>query len=80
MPRRLLTFTDSPYTLSAYVGWWVYWIYRLDIRKEQYTHEDLVYLICKNMRCSRDYFDVRAPLLLLLLLLPVNSLHLYFSS
>lgn len=47
----------SPYTLCVYVGWYVYWIYRIRVRGEKYKHDDLVWLICRNLGCSLARFE-----------------------
>jgi hypothetical protein len=53
---------SSPYTIAVYLGWYASWIYRIRICGQKCTHDDLVYLICKNMGFSLQRFEVGVAL------------------
>uniref|UniRef100_A0A3Q2QTH9 DnaJ homolog subfamily C member 25 n=1 Tax=Fundulus heteroclitus TaxID=8078 RepID=A0A3Q2QTH9_FUNHE len=46
-----------PYYLSRYVAWYVCWVYRFTICREEYGEEEKLYLIRSNMRMSQAQFD-----------------------
>lgn len=46
-----------PYTIYLYVRWYIVWIYKFNIRKEEYGEEEKLYLIMKNLKHSRLEFD-----------------------
>lgn len=41
-----------------YIIWYLKWIWRFNICKEEYSEEDKLYLIRKNMKVNEDAFDV----------------------
>lgn len=46
-----------PYTIYQYVKWYIIWIYKFNIRKEEYGEEEKLYLIKKHLKLSRLEFD-----------------------
>lgn len=46
-----------PYTIYQYVKWYIIWVYKFDIRKEEYGEEEKLYLIKKHLKLSRLEFD-----------------------
>ncbi|XP_015257807.1 PREDICTED: dnaJ homolog subfamily C member 25 [Cyprinodon variegatus] len=46
-----------PYYLSRYVAWYVSWVYRFTVCREEYGEEEKLYLIRKNMKMSEAQFD-----------------------
>lgn len=46
-----------PYTLAKYLIWYFQWIYRFNIKKEEYGEEEKCFLIRKNLGISQHQFD-----------------------
>uniref|UniRef100_A0A7N8Y2M0 DnaJ homolog subfamily C member 25 n=1 Tax=Mastacembelus armatus TaxID=205130 RepID=A0A7N8Y2M0_9TELE len=46
-----------PYYLTNYVAWYVSWIYRFTICREEYGDEEKLYLIRRYMKMSQSQFD-----------------------
>ena len=46
-----------PYTFYLYARWYASWIYRFNIKKEEYGVEEKLYLIKKHLKLSRLEFD-----------------------
>ncbi|KAI1733176.1 dnaJ domain-containing protein [Ditylenchus destructor] len=46
-----------PLILFRYLGWWLVWIWRFWIRKEEYDEEAKFYLIRRYMKMSEDQFQ-----------------------
>ncbi|KAM8872412.1 dnaJ homolog subfamily C member 25 [Synchiropus splendidus] len=46
-----------PYYLTQYVKWYVTWVYRFTICREEYGQEEKLYLIRRNMKMSQAQFD-----------------------
>ncbi|XP_022186203.1 dnaJ homolog subfamily C member 25 homolog [Nilaparvata lugens] len=46
-----------PYTIVAYIVWYVSWIWRFDICKNPYGKEEQLYLIKKHMSMGQTQFD-----------------------
>ncbi len=44
--------------ISSYIRWYVDWIWRFWIKKEEYSREEHLYLIRKNMGVSQGKFDM----------------------
>ncbi|KAG8201271.1 hypothetical protein JTE90_016757 [Oedothorax gibbosus] len=42
----------SPYTLISYVAWYIRWMWKFNIQKQEYGEEEKIYLIQKNLQCS----------------------------
>jgi len=47
-----------PYTLFSYIRWYIDWIWRFWIKKDEYSREEHLYLIRKNMGVSQGKFDM----------------------
>ena len=41
-----------PYYIVKYFYWFGNWIYRIDVKKQPYTDDDKVYIVCKRLRIS----------------------------
>ena len=50
-----------PWTSYKYVAWYVDWIYRFRIKKEEFGDAEKLYLIRKNLSMSRLEFEVGLP-------------------
>ncbi|XP_041825359.1 dnaJ homolog subfamily C member 25 [Melanotaenia boesemani] len=46
-----------PYYLSSYVAWYVSWIYRFTVCREEYGDEEKLYMIRRHMKMSQSQFD-----------------------
>ncbi|XP_037548518.1 dnaJ homolog subfamily C member 25 [Nematolebias whitei] len=46
-----------PYYLGLYVAWYVSWVYRFTICREEYGEEEKLYIIRRYMKMSRSQFD-----------------------
>jgi len=46
-----------PVTLVKYIVWWVSWIWKFNIKKEEYGIEEQIHLMCKNMSMKRSAWD-----------------------
>ncbi|XP_042370980.1 dnaJ homolog subfamily C member 25, partial [Plectropomus leopardus] len=46
-----------PYYLTNYVTWYVSWIYRFTICREEYGDEEKLYIIRRYMKMSQSQFD-----------------------
>ncbi|XP_040217328.1 dnaJ homolog subfamily C member 25 [Rana temporaria] len=46
-----------PYYLFQYLTWYVHWVYRFNIKREEYGEEQKLYLIRRNMKMSQSQFD-----------------------
>ncbi|KAM7369378.1 hypothetical protein PAMP_013650 [Pampus punctatissimus] len=46
-----------PYYLTNYITWYVSWIYRFTICREEYGSEEKLYIIRRNMKMSQSQFD-----------------------
>ncbi|XP_031132500.1 dnaJ homolog subfamily C member 25 [Sander lucioperca] len=46
-----------PYYLTNYVTWYISWIYRFTICREEYGEEEKFYIIRRNMKMSPSQFD-----------------------
>ncbi|XP_064600478.1 dnaJ homolog subfamily C member 25 homolog [Liolophura sinensis] len=47
----------SPYTLILYIHWWLRWIWKFTICREEYGEEEKCYLIRKFMKLSQTQWD-----------------------
>ena len=47
----------SPYSLYCYGAWYLSWVYRFDIKKQEYGDEEKLYLIKKYLGLSAMEFD-----------------------
>jgi len=47
-----------PYTTALYIKWYVTWIWRFNIKKEEYGEEEKFYLIQKYMNCTKTQWEV----------------------
>ncbi|CAD6192857.1 unnamed protein product [Caenorhabditis auriculariae] len=45
-----------PYTLFNYIVWYATWVWRFDIRKEEYDEDAKLHLIRKNLKLSENEF------------------------
>ncbi|GFR71887.1 DnaJ homolog subfamily C member 25 homolog [Elysia marginata] len=48
-----------PYHIVLYIAWWARWIWRFNIKREEYGEEEKLYLIRKFMRLSQAQFDAQ---------------------
>ncbi len=48
----------SPYYLVKYIGWWMRWLWKFTICRQEYGEEEKVYIIRRNMGLSQGRFDV----------------------
>ncbi|PIO22666.1 hypothetical protein AB205_0170100 [Aquarana catesbeiana] len=46
-----------PYYLFKYITWYIHWVYRFNIKREEYGEEEKLYLIRRNMKMSQTQFD-----------------------
>ncbi|XP_068190815.1 dnaJ homolog subfamily C member 25 [Antennarius striatus] len=46
-----------PYYLTIYVSWYVSWVYRFTICREEYGDEEKLYIIRRYMKMSQSQFD-----------------------
>lgn len=46
-----------PYTLFLYVKWYIRWIWKFMINKEEYGEEEKLFIIRKKMKLSQSQFD-----------------------
>uniref|UniRef100_A0A3P9LN02 DnaJ homolog subfamily C member 25 n=1 Tax=Oryzias latipes TaxID=8090 RepID=A0A3P9LN02_ORYLA len=46
-----------PYYLTSYVVWYVSWVYRFTICREEYGDQEKLYIIRRNMKMSQSQFD-----------------------
>ncbi|XP_072260619.1 dnaJ homolog subfamily C member 25 [Pyxicephalus adspersus] len=46
-----------PYYLFNYITWYVHWVYRFNIKGEEYGEEEKLFLIRRNMKMSQSQFD-----------------------
>uniref|UniRef100_A0A8C8DIY4 DnaJ (Hsp40) homolog, subfamily C, member 25 n=1 Tax=Oryzias sinensis TaxID=183150 RepID=A0A8C8DIY4_9TELE len=46
-----------PYYLTSYLVWYVSWVYRFTICREEYGDQEKLYLIRRNMKMSQSQFD-----------------------
>lgn len=42
----------SPYTFAMWIYWLVNWHYRINVKRQEYTEEDKIYLLRKNFKLS----------------------------
>jgi len=47
-----------PYTSYIYIRWYADWVYRFNIKGEEYGAEEKLYLIKKYMGCGRTQWEV----------------------
>ena len=47
-----------PYYTVMYVNWYIRWIWKFTIRKEEFGEEEKLYLIRKYLKLSTSQFDV----------------------
>ena len=47
-----------PYHLVLYIVWWARWVWRFNIKKEEYGEEEKLYIIRKFLGLSQAQFDV----------------------
>jgi len=47
-----------PYTIFNYIRWYIDWIWRFWVKKEEYSRVEHLYLIRKNMGISQGKFDM----------------------
>ncbi|KAH9519328.1 DnaJ sub C member 25, partial [Bulinus truncatus] len=47
-----------PYHIAVYIVWWVRWVWRFTIKREEYGEEEHLYLIRKNLGISQCQFDM----------------------
>ena len=48
----------SPYTLFMYLKWYINWVWRFNIKGEEYGDEEKFYLIKKYLACSKTQWEV----------------------
>ena len=48
----------SPYYLVKYIVWFVKWVWRYNIKREDYDTEAKLHIIRKNMKMKAGQFDV----------------------
>jgi len=53
---RLIVF---PYTFYIYAAWYIAWIWRFNIKKEEYGEEEKLYLIRRYLGISETQFEVK---------------------
>lgn len=46
-----------PYTLTLYIYWYLNWIWRFTILRQEYGDEEKLYLIRKSMKLGQNQFD-----------------------
>lgn len=46
-----------PYTVIKYVVWYIRWMFKFVVFKEEYGEEEKLYLIRKNLQCSIVQWD-----------------------
>jgi DnaJ family protein C protein 25 len=49
---------QTPYYLVVYIKWWVVWVWRFDINKEEYGPEEKLYLTRKKLKLSTEQWQV----------------------
>ncbi|KAG8130461.1 hypothetical protein E2320_017047 [Naja naja] len=47
----------APLYLYKYIAWYFWWIYRFNIKRQEYGEEEKLYIIRKNMKMSQSQFD-----------------------
>ena len=48
----------SPYRLTLYVIWYVKWVWRYSIQREEYSDEDKIYITRKKLKLTENRWKV----------------------
>ena len=48
----------SPYYLALYIKWYIRWLWKFTLMREEYEEEEKLYIIRKNLKLNSSQFDV----------------------
>lgn len=69
MPAMIyVIFACSPYHFGVYVIWYVKWVWRYNIQQEEYSYDDKIYIMKKNLKMTENHWKVRTETAIVVLL------------